>query len=326
MKKFLAMLLAVLMLLSSTAAMATETEEDTSAGGTDGSTTTIAFNALANNNNSIAFTPGSSTDNDNSKLEIDSVHISRYTKEDWKATNSSDENAAPTVKTELWMQVDASGQIDVTVPLVLVFSTNVDGGKATAASNYKIYNNNQRNSIAVDKIKVVNEDNSKTMSFWTEKYFNKNIATNPDSRDSYYVVLNPELVDTTAASANQETLNSLAMNTQLHVSKFDLRNAVKDIDAYDETSDPDKALMTIGQGGSINLKPTMETTPLTFITEGYAATEGGYSDNATTGIKLLTVTYTVGLQYNTKTSADIPNYHMINGAQYAPSDSAQEGN
>ncbi|MBR6525366.1 MAG: hypothetical protein IKT57_05290, partial [Clostridia bacterium] len=38
--------------------------------------------------------------------------------------NATENNKA---ETELWLKVAATGQIDVTVPLVLVFQTNIEG-------------------------------------------------------------------------------------------------------------------------------------------------------------------------------------------------------
>lgn len=54
------------------------------------------------------------------------------------------------------------------------------------------------------------------------------------------------------------------------------------------------------EDGTVNLKPTMVTTPLTFAThDGQDKVEEGK------GIKLLTVTYTVGLKYNKVTPVEI---------------------
>lgn len=60
------------------------------------------------------------------------------------------------VKTELWLQVEASGQINVTVPLVLVFKTNIDGGSATSPDTYAIENNSTA-QVNVTKLAVVAE-------------------------------------------------------------------------------------------------------------------------------------------------------------------------
>lgn len=139
MKKFLAMLLAIMMVMSCTVAMADQgpstNDRDQYDGDplTKGQDTPIQF--VADGTNGVT---------DNSSLQIKDV-ASRFQQED---------GTQGEVDTELWMQVAANGQIDVTVPLVLVFSTNIDGGDAMVAENYKIINNNTRNSISVDKIKV----------------------------------------------------------------------------------------------------------------------------------------------------------------------------
>ena len=280
MKKILALLLAALMLLSCTAL--------------------AAFDPLAKGGDAIYFSP--EVENDNSKLDIHNNLISRYQKEDVQDGK---------VETELWLQIEASGQIDVTVPLVLVFSTNVDGGYATAADNYKIYNNNTRNSIAIDKIEVeIKSDGENLLNLKTDDDFYK---LTPNDRDYYSVVMKPFPADKekTVASGNQEANKALAMNTQVHAGYdfIDLAKAVvsgNSKTAYDTTGTTKEAtqnaLMTLGQGGIINLKPTMKTTPLSFVT----------SEADTKGVHLLNVTYTVGLQYTQNDGSDLPTEHRFN--------------
>lgn len=53
-------------------------------------------------------------------------------------------------ETDVWLQVEAAGQIDATVPLVVVFKTNIDGGKASAPTNYAIVNHSTANLAVVE--------------------------------------------------------------------------------------------------------------------------------------------------------------------------------
>ena len=64
-------------------------------------------------------------------------------------------------KTALWLQVEASGQINCTIPLALVYKTNIDGGNAATANNYKIINNSTAN-LGVIEIKVDVKDTTNT--------------------------------------------------------------------------------------------------------------------------------------------------------------------
>lgn len=267
MKRILALLLAALMLLSCTA-LAESNPAPT-------------FNP-EKGKDAISFTPGSLTGNDDSNLDIKTGYISRHYQE-----NGTEGD----VKTELWIQVEANGQIDVTVPLILVFSTNVDGGTATAATNYKIYNNNARNSIAVDKIVVENTGSAK-MNFVDSDAFD---ALDLNARDYYAVTMDPIVADGTAT--NKGTDNSLDMKTYDHKTEvYDLFKAIGEEDTDYDESGADKthvALMTLGQKGIMNLNPTMKTTPLTFTTT--QATDN--AESAQIGVHLLNVTYTVALQY-----------------------------
>lgn len=94
------------------------------------------------------------------------------------------------------------------------------------------------------------------------------------------------------------------------ITMYDLYDAQREA-AYNLADDAgkddnkDKVLFQIAQGGAINMKPYMTTTPLTFVTE--KATAGGSEVNSAKGVKLLTITYTVGLKYNVATSANITN-------------------
>lgn len=81
-------------------------------------------------------------------------------------TLDSDSNASVKsgkVCTEVWLQVEAAGQIDVEVPLVLVFKTNIDGGVATIDSDYKMTNHSTAD-LAVIKVATVAEASRQNQS------------------------------------------------------------------------------------------------------------------------------------------------------------------
>lgn len=57
-------------------------------------------------------------------------------------------------KTALWIRVDASGQINCTIPLVIVYKTNIDGGSATTAEDKYGITNYSTADLAVIGMKV----------------------------------------------------------------------------------------------------------------------------------------------------------------------------
>ena len=195
------------------------------------------------------------------------VDVSDAAKFDVATTNDS-----ATQKTDLWLQVEASGQIDVTVPLVMVFKTNIDGGDATEATNYKISNNNNAN-LAVTSI-TVEENSSDTIDLITYN------ANKTFSKEDQY------MVKMTVAATSGTT------------KEFDLSNMPKDVAASEgghfQLDKADRVTDTDGTDTVITVD--MATSPLTFVTK---------TDDSTNkyGVNLLTVTYTVAI--NTKGQIEI---------------------
>lgn len=229
----------------------------------------------------------------------------------------SDSTTEGEVDTELWLQVAADGQIDVTVPLVLIFSTNVDGGKATEANNYKIVNNNDRSSISVDKIEVKKNNNNSHMTL-VNSYNN---GWNDTTRDQYYVTLTPS----TTYTGSDATANDV-LETQV----YDLYTAVNTPYSKNGENEKSESLFRIGENSSVKLTANMVTTPLTFVTgitdeanDTYLNKGEGEADaaNSGKGIELLTITYTVALEYDTVESKEITaNSELIRDTDYEKPD------
>lgn len=225
----------------------------------------------------------------------------------------SDSTTEGEVDTELWLQVAADGQIDVTVPLVLIFSTNVDGGKATEANNYKIVNNNDRSSISVDKIEVKRNDNNSHMTLVDSN----NTGWNNTTRDQYYVTLKPS----TTYTGSDATANDV-LETQV----YDLYIAANTQYSKNGENEKSESLFRIGENSSVKLTANMVTTPLTFVTgitdeanDTYLIKGEGEADaaNSGKGIELLTITYTVALEYDTVESKGITeNSELIRDTDY----------
>lgn len=239
MKKFLSLVLAAMMLLSCTSAFAADEDaldkDKTPAGLTDASTLTV---------------------------KEPTSHFA--TENDKAADDSTSENA---VNTELWLQVDADGQIDVTVPLVLVFKTNINGGSADTAETYKITNNSTAN-LAVTKIESVpeNGDTMKIMPWGSEL-----------DQDQYAVQF-------TAYDKVDEN-NDYNFDFSAEEGKGNKEEADRKVGGK---------FQLLNNEAETILDVDMKTGALTFVTKRIDGdTDTGMDVDY--GVKLVTVTYTVGI-------------------------------
>lgn len=254
MKKVFALVLSLMMILCSVSALATEvTEADTIV---NGSATFLE------------------TDEDGD-ADIDVRGEIRYRDEGkFDVTGEA--------ATELWLQVEASGQIDVTVPLVLVFQTNIDGGEATSPNTYKITNHSSAD-LVVTQIKVTDvatEDNKQPMTkvAWLDVL----------KEDQYKAKLNVgEGVTLGKGQPREYDLKRETYTAERHQGGiFELRKA--EADKYEEGTDTPIAL-------------TMKTGRLSFVTsrvEKNPKDENSQLNDemdTTKGIQLMTITYTVAI-------------------------------
>ncbi|MBE5803142.1 MAG: hypothetical protein E7316_01350 [Clostridiales bacterium] len=215
-------------------------------------------------------------EDDNATITVNEP-VSRY------ATNNEEDGAeeaqTPSVNTEIWLQVDAAGQIDVTVPLVLVFQTNIDGGYATSPETYKITNNSTAD-IAVTSLAVAVEavdSETQPMSFVAfDDVANEEI-------DAYGLKLH---VDATEADAEAHRAAHDAYDKDL-----------KEIEGEADTADVmDGGLFQVYKGEATQVTAEMKTSPLSFTTLRKAGADGAASELDTTmGVKIITITYTVGI-------------------------------
>lgn len=181
-----------------------------------------------------------------------------------------------TAHTDLWLQVAANGQIDVTVPLNIVFKTNIDGGAAMEPTNYGITNNNNA-PVKVTSVEVdVDHTNRTVMTlvpYTTDTVDNKTLY-DFEKDDQYMVKFYPESV----------------------VDGFDLYNTAGvnfDLDAA-----PDRVTINADDDNKTEIDVEMATSPLTFVTK----TDTSY------GLKLLTVKYTVALDATEQVGTEIEDY------------------
>lgn len=169
--------------------------------------------------------------------------------------------------TELWLQVDASGQIDVTVPLVLIFQTNIDGGQANTASSYKIRNNSSAD-LVVTSIETANAEKT---GMTQVAYKDSGLA-----QDTYGVKLSVG----SDVEVGTDAFNPWDLNTKSH------KNAAIDGGLFKL-----KKAESNGNGTDTIVDITMNTGKLSFVT---SRTSKDALDK-TKGLQLLTITYTVAL-------------------------------
>lgn len=173
--------------------------------------------------------------------------------------------------TEMWLQVGANwdgegasaGTIDVTVPLVLVFRTNIDGGSAQAPASYGITNNSSAD-VAVTGI-TVNDASGDVLTL--EKY---GASYLPTDFDRYGVELE---VQSKAPWDMAAVKSSPAAETAINGGLFILPKA------------------NAGVGVFTPITARMMTSKLSFVTD--PATNAKL--DASKGLKLMTVSYTVAL-------------------------------
>jgi len=283
MKKILALILAAMLVLSCTVALATTTY-DTDYGYTDGDQeakakgTNPGASKVEANNKTIETADVKWMDESSTNADMDVGVDVRYSKSDEKNQDHA------TAKTEMWLQVDATGQIDVTVPLVVVFQTNIDGGSATSPSAYRIINYSSAN-LCVTKIEVSAEAKATGTNPMTLKAY----STETLVQDEYKAQL---------------TAKGQAGKKEGGTESVDLKFDMLTTKAYENPAsrgglfqlakgDTDgKTGNTSDKYGTItDMEFAMSTGKLSFVTKQQDNGDIDY----TKGVKLLTVTYTIAI-------------------------------
>lgn len=160
-------------------------------------------------------------------------------------------------KTQMWVRVAASGQINCTIPLVLVFDTNIDGGEATISKdNYYITNNSTAPIVVTNVVPAAQSTSVLTL---------KKYADVADD-DTYAVKLG-----------------------NIFSSDYDLG----DTSASFQKAPNATGLTHAEKGGKLGIDVTAKFSKLTFVT-GVAAADGVTQDKSK-GVHFLDVTYTVAI-------------------------------
>lgn len=265
MKKFLSLILAAMLLMSCTAFATGVSEVDTITNGTK------------------------PTDWDGDTGDIDAYDNVNYGDETKYDTNGK-------AATELWLQVDATGQIDVTVPLVLIFQTNIDGGTASTGTDYQITNNSSAN-LAVTKIEVVDKHETSSYTQTADNalapkaFPTSGTALGVDEYAVKLTVSNPYLSTDNESNFVFDFFKNNSANTEsldkIKGGLFELEKAGSD-----------------GTSKTTKVDVTMQTGKLSFVTSRATTTDGNDTNDTDAddngldskkGVHLLTVTYTVAI-------------------------------
>jgi len=204
------------------------------------------------------------------------VNTSLTTRQDatrWTSGSQTNPAESTTAQTELWLKVEAKGQIDVTVPLVLVFQTNIEGGAASQPTNYKITNHSSAD-LVVTTIQV-NVKKQDAVPYKDD--------SNPMTLVSY----------TKNAHATNEYGVQLAVGEQTDIKGNPRAAYTADVTYIDKSSDNKTTraanlggIFLLPRGKATTVTPSMKTGELSFVTK---------TDSPEKGVHLLTLIYTVAI-------------------------------
>ena len=201
--------------------------------------------------------------------------------------------------TDIWLQVEAAGQIDVTIPLVAVFKTNIDGGTSTIGSNYKMINNSSA-AIKVAKVVVTDQNvnvttngqptaNMTLVKAFTGKYDEYTLTMKPTD---YYTEPYWKTAENVAefSASNPYTKDSKQGNT--YVEKKGLWRVEKS----------DKAA---GGKDESYIELVLTTSKLDFVTLQKDTIKNGDVNTIEDGVKIVTINYTVMIDDSEGVGEDI---------------------
>lgn len=181
-------------------------------------------------------------------------------------------------QTAMWLRVANQGQINCTIPLVLIYDTNIDGGENTLSDDYKIVNNSTAN-IVVTKMEVLNStqniNSNKPMKLVTEN------GLSSEKVDAYYVSL---------------SVPDARQHSTVKTTKWEMAEIVTTPTKGQSTSLAGGLFFIPKTGGASGTNETVitvhvKTTPLSFIT----GLNDGDTQNKSRGVHLLDVKYTVAI-------------------------------
>ena len=237
-------------------------------------------------------------------------------------------------RTDVWLQVEASGQIDVTVPLVAVFKTNIDGGRDTIANTYKIINHSSA-ALAVTKV-VIEDQNADVSANGNGDQLSMVKEAELTGYNKYSLHFKPtDFYKTDAGKANpvwqvsQDVADSTsAQDGGLMKTNFEKTTeggkTIYTKDSHAVAGDEKQGLWLIDReiaGSTDNqsyIELVLNTTKLSFVTSKNKK-EAAVED----GVKIFTITYTVKIDDSSKVGEDI--FGRTNGSVYEGEEHSKPG-
>lgn len=239
------------------------------------------------------------------------VHVG--SQEDFVETGDPATSASQS--TDVWLQVEASGQIDVTVPLVVVFKTNIDGGSASTGNTYKIVNNSSA-AIKVTEVKVQDQKTDVSGNGVTSNMtMVKELPSSGATYDQYTLTMKPtdhyqnKYYFTTDNGENVYTYFTdagTASDQGTFVKKADAVQTqglwrIERSDGAENGSDESKITLTLS------------TSKLSFVTNQKSVD----NEDVENGVKLFNVAYTVKIDDSTAVGGDIKDETQNHSYSYA---------
>ena len=199
-------------------------------------------------------------------------------------------------KTALWLQVAADGQINCTIPLVLIYKTNIDGGYATTdPDNYKIVNNSSAD-IVVTSVEIEEGESGDAKKMTLAE------AVADGDQDTYSGTL----------TIAKEDVN-LFQDGWKHPINDRVLNLFKIGEGTEEKATVTQAeggvFFIAKNGGETGISVKIHTSPLTFTTKED-------DDTNSYGVNLVNVTYTVAI--DTHLAYDVVITGTTNASRYVP--------
>jgi len=288
----------------------------------------------------LSCTAAVAADDDNQTKWMDEKYVSEGFNFNETTGGDHTNEISATQKTDVWLQVEASGQIDVTVPLVAVFKTNIDGnmGQEKKISKNYVITNNSTAPLAVTKVEIQDHKadvtvNGKTSNMTMVDTLNQKVY------DQYKLTFFPEDHNTRTGSKGSiwtaaQNVGYAPTDPAYQTSRTFTKNGdLYTLDSGSTALDQKMGLWTIERktyegdkavGKESYIQLGLETSPLSFVTE-LKDKDASAVEN---GIKLFTITYTVKIDDSYAVGEDIQGYeegpvdgdfdYKYTGQEYTP--------
>ena len=203
--------------------------------------------------------------------------------------------------TDIWLQVEAAGQIDVTIPLVAVFKTNIDGGSATISNSYKMINNSSA-AIKVAKVVVTDQNVDVTTNNQIPTANMKLVKAFTGAYDEYTLTMEPTDHYVDKAWDGAKNVAEFTKSGYAYTKDSDTTGKYTEVKGLWRVEKSDKA-----NGGKDEsyIKLVLSTSKLDFVTLQKDTVKDGDDAAIEDGVKIVTIQYTVMIDDSEAKGEDI---------------------